>query len=149
MHDDLLDPEAIEAWLARIRHARDHLGERARLGPPLAEAQVLAFERRWGVVLPTGFRRFVTELGNGGEGLGLHGWAPFDPEGATQNRPERWASPFVHPRVAEQREPPHLDAWGEEDEEARAHAVRCASERGWIRLGDHGCGVFTFLVITG
>jgi hypothetical protein len=143
------DPTIITAWLERIQAARARVGARARLGPPIALARVEAFEARCGVTLPAGYRRFVTEIGNGGTGLGLHGWRAFDPDAPSLQRPERWAGPFVHPREAAVREPVHRDVFGEPDEEARAHAVRACSERGYLPLGDHGCGVFTFLVISG
>src|SRR5581483_12523973 len=36
-------------------------------GPPVAESDILAFERRVGVTLPAGYRRFLLEV-NGGDG---------------------------------------------------------------------------------
>ena len=39
-----------------------------RLNPPAAEVDVAAFEREHGVALPAPYRRFVTEIGDGGAG---------------------------------------------------------------------------------
>jgi len=38
------------------------------LNPPLVETEVLAFERQHAIRLPTEYRRFLLELGNGGAG---------------------------------------------------------------------------------
>lgn len=38
------------------------------LNPPLAEADLAAFERDAGVALPTDYRTFITKIGNGGAG---------------------------------------------------------------------------------
>jgi len=47
-----------------------------RLGPPLAEEDVAAFERSHEVALPEGYRAFVTRIGHGGPGR-YGGAGPF------------------------------------------------------------------------
>lgn len=48
---------------------------RMRLNPVLPEARVAAFEQASAGTLPEGYRRFITEIGNGGAG-----WEPFNPD---------------------------------------------------------------------
>jgi hypothetical protein len=108
----------------QLRRIRDRIG--GRLGPPLAASRVEAFERELGVVLPEGFRRFVTEVGNGGAGPG-YGWKAFDPD-SSWFRLREWQGPF-----------PGL-------------AVNETADRdlpGTIELFDHGCGIFDFVVVHG
>jgi SMI1 / KNR4 family (SUKH-1) len=37
------------------------------LNPPLSEQEVLAFEHKYCITLPEGYRRFLLEVGNGGD----------------------------------------------------------------------------------
>lgn len=81
-------------------------------------------------MLPEVFRRVVTELGNGGPGPAAYGWMPFDPAASYVNRPSHWAEPFVHPRLRSGEDAAWIDV-------------------GYVILGDHGCGIFDLLVVTG
>ncbi len=73
----------LRAWLeeaarADPRHRRFGVARhRYRLAPPLSEARVDAIERAIGHALPASYRRFVTELGDGGAGP-FHGVAALD-----------------------------------------------------------------------
>ena len=49
---------------------------RFRFGPPLAEHEVADFERRHRIVLPAGYRAFITQVGHGGPGC-YGGAGPF------------------------------------------------------------------------
>ena len=48
-----------------------------RLGPPLGEGELAAFEQVHGVSLPAGYRAFLTEIGNGGAGP-YYGLVPLE-----------------------------------------------------------------------
>lgn len=123
----------IEAKLQEIKadlKALRRLGEAVKLKPCLPLARVDAFEARNDVRLPEGFKRFITEIGNSGEGPIFQDWPGFDPEADWLNDPAHWARPFVHPSRLK-------------PEEVHANDV------GYINLGDYGCGIFDLLVVTG
>src|SRR5215510_742048 len=67
-----IDPSSIRAALQRLQAAQpDVFGAEAHgfaLNTPLAEADVAAIERQHGITLPADYRRFITEVGNGGAG---------------------------------------------------------------------------------
>ena len=58
--------------LRRLKNAKLDVfgseGHGLRLNPTLSEGDVVAFERKHGVVLPQDYRQFLTEVGNGGDG---------------------------------------------------------------------------------
>jgi hypothetical protein len=128
--------DALDAQLRRIQEklsrvpmhrvpGRSNFGAQAhryQLGRRL-DPEALRAPEAAGLILPRDFRRFVTELGNGGAGP-AYGWERFDPA-----RPEYLtAPPFERARC------------GEED---------CADERATILLHEHGCGTYDFLVLRG
>ncbi|HEY9843789.1 MAG TPA: SMI1/KNR4 family protein, partial [Candidatus Obscuribacterales bacterium] len=141
-----------------------------QLGPPLALSEIDAFEARNGLILPTDFRLFVTQVGNGGPGPAFHGLLPFEPN-HTGYTEANWNEPFVHPtevrQLAETRirargaedmkalglDPAGYEHWLEEQGlwigEAIDELAEELSEAGYIEVGDHGCGIFDFLVVKG
>jgi len=66
------DTAAIRAALQRLKIAAPDIfganGHHFTLNPPLPEADVLAFEQQHTIRLPTEYRRFLIEVGNGGAG---------------------------------------------------------------------------------
>jgi hypothetical protein len=120
-----------EHQVAEIRQSLASLG--LRLGPVLSPGGVAAFERRHGVALPPGFRRFILEAGNGGDGPG-HGLLAFDPLSAQAR--------LTHPFPLEQ-------AWVWDDEEAPDAERLTACRDGWLSIGSEGCGMDWVLIVTG
>jgi hypothetical protein len=114
-------------------------------GPTLPEAQVRAFEVGHRIELPEGYRRFLLEVGNGGEGPPVSGLERLGevPSGL----PDDWAIEWrTLPHVGKPF--PQTEAWvweGEEYDEARRDAAR----HGTLNLGHDGCGMYWLLVITG
>lgn len=163
--------DRIGTRLAEFRELIAEIGRKRpallpRLAPALPLAKLEAFERRNEIRLPQEFRRFVTEFANGGDGPSFHGWPGFDPENPVMNDPQRWREPFIHPRIAEASARSEVESnvdWGAEAlmeehdrdalEEARQERidarVREGARYGWIDIGDHGCGIFDLLVVTG
>src|ERR1044072_2413011 len=68
--DRLRNLDERRAFFGSERHAY-------RFNPPLSPRQVEAFEAAHGITLPTPYRRFVTELGNGGGGP-VYGVPPLE-----------------------------------------------------------------------
>lgn len=131
-------------WL-RVWNGEDH---GYRLGPPLPETEVAAFERQHGITLPADYRAFITRVGNGGPGeFGgagpHHGLLPLD----------RWDEALDSDvtdgvlATAFPAEPgrTYQDWWAEvglPDDGAEPHT-------GAIALSHEGCGELSLLVVTG
>ncbi|RZU44026.1 SMI1/KNR4 family protein SUKH-1 [Streptomyces sp. BK022] len=118
---------------------------RYRLRPPLAEREIRAFETAHGIELPSQYRSFVAEVGDGPAGPG-HGLLPLitprpeadddwavDDEWARDRLPGRLASPFPLTEPA----PGRLGAAAE------------ALTPGTLTLADQGCGTYVRLVLNG
>ncbi len=127
-----MESDAAEGQLAAVRRLLESIGT-VRLGPVLSSSDVGAFERRHGILLPDGFRRFVLEVGNGGDGPG-YGLAAFDPS----LEQARVAHPFPLERVW---------VWEEEENPDPARVAACRD--GWLPLGTEGCGMDWILVVSG
>jgi SMI1 / KNR4 family (SUKH-1) len=134
---------------------------RFRLNPPLSEAEVAAFEARYGVRLPEGYRAFMTRVANGGAGP-AYGLIPLtdlftadsdDPDDPPipedlVRRPFPYTG-FYNPRTD--------SAWdGLEKAVERGEVTREEADRrrwqldaGSLALADLGDGYLYFLVVTG
>ena len=105
-----------------------------KLEPPIAESEVEAFEQMANVTLPDGYRRFVTEIGNGGDGPPTYGLLPFPDvlwDGDLISKP----FPFREPWVC-------TDPEQEDD-------VCSQTLHGNIRLGEDGCEMHWILIVVG
>jgi hypothetical protein len=114
-----------------------------RIAPPVAEEQVLAFERSHQVELPAGYRAFITRVGSGGAGP-AYGMFPFERAIGPGGAGDFFALPF-----------PHAAAFNPVDLFERPPARDEPVPRwrydtqGTLVLCDEGCGYLHFLVITG
>ncbi|MEO3818007.1 hypothetical protein [Plantactinospora sp. B24E8] len=118
--------------------AREH---RFELRAPLSEDVVAEFEARHDVALPPEYRIFLTELGDGGAGPG-YGLRPLADSCGPSCRPGHLAqaSPYLPG-------PRYLDDWEQRYEEPPGPDRTFL--RGTLRIADHGCSLFTQLVVTG
>ena len=105
-----------------------------QLDPPIDMSEVEAFERRRGVTLPEGYRRFITEIGNGGEGPPAYGMQPF-PDVLWDD--EDISKPFDFSEFWSPTDP--------EQDDARAAQTR----HGNLRLGEDGCEMHWILIVVG
>ncbi len=145
--------------LAQRRRTNDHsLSARAERGrlmerrgclmyPPAAEIEVAAFEARAGIELPEDYRRFILEVGNGGEGPPDCGLLPL---GAT---PENDVPGYLRQGYGDllRRPFPFVEHWIWEAEEPVANndARHQAVSHGNLVLGHDGCGQYWSLVVSG
>jgi hypothetical protein len=128
----MMAQDSVESQLVEIRRVLDRLGT-LRLGPVLPLVDVATFERRHRVELPLGFRRFILEVGNGGDGPG-NGLAPFDPHSE-------------QPRVSHPFPLDGLWVWADEDAPDPERIAACRD--GWLTLGTEGCGMDWVLIVSG
>ena len=96
-----------------------------RFNPPLATAQVEAFEQHHKVVLPEPYRQFITEIGNGGVGP-YYGIMPLDPQAPQLQQPFPATQPF------------------ELDDDKFNEDIP-----GALVLAEYGCGIYIVLVVHG
>lgn len=116
---------------------------RMDIGPRRTEAELAAFERAYGVALPREYRRFLLEVGDGGEGPPHYGIVPLGhvPDDYQLSADEvlgRLAEPF-----------PETEAWVWEDEPDPDPERIEAVGSGALVLGTDGCGLYSLLVVTG
>ena len=146
------DPEGTAFGAAHHRH---------RLGPPLGEADVAAFEAGHGISLPSGYRAFLTQVGYGlprhvpaaSYGGGRAGAGPYYGllpvltdwemvDGATLAEPPVLPD---HPDAAAIR-----TAFEAEDmEDALFDQLEAQLHNGLLALCHEGCSAYTALVVSG
>ena len=130
---------------------------RYQLNPPASEDEVAAFESKYGVRLPEGYRVFITTLGNGGAGP----WYGLEPLGNGTYDDLDFRSGAIDPG----RPFPHEAAWnldfenlgGSNDDVSDDDAYESLMEeyfdprwvQGLIRIANYGCGVTLNLVVNG
>ncbi|MEV0375246.1 SMI1/KNR4 family protein [Streptomyces sp. NPDC050636] len=149
----------MESWdeggvRARIREmaardpGRDRFGadtHRYELAPALPETEIRAFEEAHGVDLPTEYRSFVAQVGDGPAGPG-HGLMPL-----TTPRPEAGEEWAVDDEWEEDRLPGRLAESFPLTESLPGGTGAPADEltRGTLMLADEGCGIYIRLVLNG
>lgn len=131
----------------QLLRIRETLAERRlSLNPPASEAHVRAFEERHRITLPDDYRRFITELGDGGPGPPDYGLVPLGEPKSDMGPQERrfWTElPLVrHPF-------PFTRYWVWEDGEESSEGGEADICRGSIYLGTDGCAMYWHLIVTG
>jgi hypothetical protein len=112
------------------------------LNAPAPEVTVAKFEERHEIVLPPPYRMFVTELGNGGAGPGYRMRRLVDSCGAGQCRRGHLAEPSPYLPG-----PRYFGDWEQRYEDPPGADRNFL--RGTLRIADHGCSLFTQLIVTG
>jgi hypothetical protein len=122
----------------------DQVGEEVtrrgpKLNPSHAESELEAFESDWGIVVPSDYRAFICQIGNGGEGPPEYG---LELLGAGRSDDTCWRFPenFAY-RLRKPFGETCAVLW-EED-------VPDAITNGLLYLGNDGNGMYWVLVVTG
>jgi SMI1 / KNR4 family (SUKH-1) len=132
MSDDITDA---------INRIRGKLTAKAIAFKPVSREEVEAFETEHGIALPEGYRRFVLEIGNGGEkfyDIVPLGRVPRHFHRRAEDEFARLANPF-----------PFTKFWVWEAEDSPDEARMEQVGDGRLILGDQGCGIYWALIVTG
>lgn len=151
MSDDIDDVDVVDACLKRIRKKLKRVqrmkpvgfgweSHRYRLNRPLKEELLTEFERTQGVTLPTEFRRFVLEVGDGGAGP-AYGLQPYKNWGQWRSQQETNTVALecpIRPGMGDSRPlaPQSSETWHE-------------LLRGTIEIVCEGCSFSIMLIVTG
>lgn len=132
--------------------ARRH---RHQLGPVLTEATVSRFETQHGITLPTAYRSFLLDVGDGGAGphyglFPLSGYNMRDLERDEQSWAGYLATPFPHTQPWNpDHHPPDPDQPGPPAMMTENEYFDPRWTAGSLVIAEFGCGAFHRLVITG
>ena len=127
----------------RLERIRTELKRRTRMNPCLFESDVEAFEQRWKIDLPQGYRQFILTVGNGGIGPPDYRLLPLGevPRGYDRS---------VHEVLADLCKPFPLEReWVWEGEQEPKPELHRATQYGNLILGTDGCGQYWLLIVTG
>jgi hypothetical protein len=164
----VLERVAILARRDQKRRVFGAIGHDYKLNPPLPVSVIEAFEKRHRVRLPDDYRRFITEIGNGGAGP-YYGVLPFGKDDDDRdwdsgglvgdlskpfqhttawNLPETFwdGEPNPPPDIPPEEEDRLMEAW---DRELEAHYWNPAIMNGAIPICHKGCALRQWLVIHG
>lgn len=127
----------------RLKQIRTELKRRTRMNPCLSESDVEAFNQRWTIKLPLGYRRFLLTAGNGGLGPPAYGLLPL---GEVPSDYDRSAGEVL----AHLGKPfPLAQGWVWGGEQERKPELHRATHFGNLILGTGGCGQYWLLIVTG
>src|SRR5689334_18661513 len=116
------------------------------INAPATTDEVARFEADHGVALPADYRSFLLHVGNGGVGPPAYGLFPLGTieKHASAEERELWCS------LRRLREPfPFTNYWVWEGGESSPEGTENDLNKGTIRLGHDGCGLYWHLVVTG
>lgn len=118
-----------------------------RLGPPLTESELQAFEQQHSVTLPADFRSFLKEAGNGGAIRSSAHYIAINagagPSCGVMPLEEAvigcdLSKPFPLTEAVDVQAIPGIERWGDEEEFP-----------GILEICYHGCATFSYLVVNG
>jgi hypothetical protein len=163
----LIDP-ALEQRLNRIaakllavlRAERHPFGSHEhgfRFAPPLAEEQVAAFEKRYGIELPDDYRAFITRIANGGAGpaYGMYTLEEAHQKERRELVPDDFLrTPFLHAQAYDPNNDPEVAAFFARIDRGEIPALEeyrhdLYETAGTLALCHEGCGYLHLLIVTG
>jgi len=155
--DHMATTERLRAKLNQLRTLDLHLQlpgadqHRYHLNPPLEEADLATFEAQHGIILPSDYRQFLLQMGNGGAGPYL-----LFPLAETQqgHNSTYLSHPFRYTQWWNGMNPPNwfdLNLSPDEMDLVIQEADYYASShvQGTLRLAHEGCGYYDLLVVSG
>jgi hypothetical protein len=124
-----------------------------RLAPPLPELEVVAFEERYGIVLPPEYRTFVTSIGSSGAGP-HYGLLPLSQATDHLNCDDEAMCKQKLRTISPLSDKVYKDDWLVEVGGANWKERRYGSEswdpfRGTMAICDQGCSYYAVLVLNG
>ena len=127
----------------RLERIRTELERRTRMNPCLPESDVQAFELRWGIDLPLGYRQFIVTVGDGGIGPPEYrllplGEVPPDYDYSAEEVLADACKPF-----------PLEQGWVWEGDQEPKPQLQSATRHGNLILGTDGCARYWLLIVTG
>lgn len=134
----------------RVFGAHSH---KYRLGRPLGERDILTVERRMGIVVPTDYRLFLTNIGHGGAGryyglFRLDGQSAEDITDLAQvGKPFRWsgaANPYDWEDPCSRE-----DVWCDDKVEANDDRQIILNVPGALYVCHYGCAIRFFIIVNG
>jgi hypothetical protein len=117
-----------------------------RLNPCCPLGRIEAFESEHGIVLPGAYRRFINEIGDGGQGpphYGVSALGKFSLGEASED--DDYWNRLPHIRY----DFPFTKIWIWEDGDTSPEGDIHQIDFGSIRLGTHGCSQYFHLIVTG
>lgn len=123
--------------------AGGRFGDQYLVNPPVDELQLLAAERRLGMLLPAEFRAFLLRIGNGRMGPG-YGMDPVEP--ARFDARMTSAFPYSESDGRRLRELIRTASASHDWDPVNAYSW---DGEGAIAIADHGCGTYDILVVRG
>jgi hypothetical protein len=133
-----------------IRERIEHIREKAmlkgiKLKPVISRSELEALESKYGIILPEEYRSFLLAAGNGGDGPPYYGLldlqaAVIKTDIFNKQNTIMLDKPF-----------PLTDPWVWEGEKLTPERLERQREiyRGFLVLGDEGCGMYWVLIVTG
>ncbi|HLO88581.1 MAG TPA: SMI1/KNR4 family protein [Nostocaceae cyanobacterium] len=115
-----------------------------QLNPCLSEGEIQAFESKYGISLPSDYRQFLLEVGNGGVGPGYGLYKIV--ESGSEN--EVAATPYQNNYDILSQPFPLTTAWNNLDLSSHDYLDNKLIQ-GTLTIANYGCGIYAMLVITG
>lgn len=158
----MLVREKLESVIRKIEEIRrdrldlETVGTAADFGRPMDEEGVAEIEVRVGIKLPEDYRRFVTEVGNGGFGPGL-GLVPLGEESFVDPRIPQSRMNALNPRGRCEYQldwnylplKQAMENGSPDTDELMEYYFSVARIDGAIRVADLGCGAIALLALNG
>ncbi len=134
----------MEERLLKIRNGM--LNKGCNLNHCLLEGEIVNFENAYEIVLPEGYREYLKQIGNGGEGPPEYGISRLGEVASDMSsfQKENWTS-----LDNASKEFPFTKPWIWDAEEISTEGTEDDVDYGSIYIGNDGCGMYWHLIVSG